>query len=80
VLIRDTEPDIRRRQLDIYRSMSPAQRVEAAVDLSEDVRRIAIDGIRMRNPELDDARVHQELLRLLHGDELAGRLIASPAR
>jgi hypothetical protein len=74
VTLRDTAPDMRRRQLDIYRAMEPGQRVEVAVTMSEEIRQIALDGIRARNPDFDEARVHHEWLRILHGDELASRL------
>ena len=79
--LRDTTPEIRQRHLDVYRAMDAARRVELAVAMSEDVRQIAVDGIRARNPDFDDAQVHYEWLRILHGDELASRLAAvRPAR
>ena len=56
--------------------MTPSRRVQLAVALSEDVRRVTLDGIRARNPSFDDDRVHREWLRILHGDELAARLVA----
>lgn len=72
--LRDTAPDIRRRQLDAYRAMGPVRRLELAVEISEDVRQIALDGIRARHPAFDSTQVHHEWLRILYGDELAGRL------
>ena len=42
--------------------MRPEQRVELAVELSEAVRQIALDGIRRRHPRLDDAQIHREWL------------------
>ena len=77
--LRDTAPDIRRRQFGIYRSMLPARRVELALVMSEDVRQITLDGIRARNPSFDDPRVHLEWLRILYGDEFAARLAALPS-
>ncbi|MEW6471398.1 MAG: hypothetical protein AB1679_03925 [Actinomycetota bacterium] len=74
--LRDTAPDVRRRQLDVYRAMEPRRRVEVAVAMSEQVRQIALEGIRARNPNFDDARVHHEWLRILYGDELASQLAA----
>ena len=74
----DTDPEIRRRQLVVYRTMSPQQRVEIALALSEDVRQIAIDGIRRRDPALSDAQIHEQWLRLLHGPQLAHLLAALP--
>ena len=76
VPLADTDPEIRRRQLLVYRAMSPQQRVEVALGLSEDVRQIAIHGIRSRDPALSDAQVHEAWLRLLHGPQLA-RLLAA---
>ena len=72
--LRDTAPEVRRHQLDVYRAMAPDRRVELAAAMSEDVRRITLDGIRARNPAFDDSRVHHEWLRILHGDELAAQL------
>jgi hypothetical protein len=81
VTLRDTAPEIRRRQIEVYRGMRPDERVALAVALSEDVRRIALEGIRDRNPEFDEARVHREWLRILHGDELVPRLVPhNPSR
>lgn len=73
--LRDTAPEIRRRQIEVYRAIGPDERVALAVALSEDVRRIALDGIRGRNPDFDEARVHREWLRILHGDELVQHLV-----
>jgi len=79
VQLADTNSDVRRRQIDVYRGMAPHQRVEVALELSEQVREIAIDGIRSRNPALNDAQVHREWLRLLHGPQLARLLtVTSP--
>lgn len=54
--------------------MSPAQRVELAIVMSDEVRQITLDGIRARNPSFDDAQVHLEWLRILYGDGLAALL------
>jgi hypothetical protein len=72
----DTDPEIRRRQLGLYRAMTPQRRVELALSLSEEVRAVAIDGIRSRNPTMNEAQVHQEWLRMLHGPQLARALTA----
>ena len=79
--IADTHPEIRRRQLDVYRAMAPHTRVEVALRLSEEVKEIAIAGIRRRNPAMDEEAVTREWLRMLHGSRLAGVLAApSPPR
>lgn len=74
----DTAPEIRRRQLDVYRAMNPQQRVNLALSMSEDIRRVTEDGIRSRNPGFDKAEVRQAWLRVLHGPRLAGILPAAP--
>jgi hypothetical protein len=79
VPLADTDPEIRRRQLDVYRTMTPQQRIEVALGLSEEVRQLAIDGIRNRYPAMSDGQVHEEWLRMLHGPQLA-RLLAALGR
>jgi hypothetical protein len=75
--VADTAPDARRRQLAVYRSMSPALKVEIAFAMSEEVRQLSIDGIRARKPHLDDDGVRCELLRLLHGRSVADAIVAA---
>jgi hypothetical protein len=65
---------MRRRQLDIYRAMGPQRRVEQALALSEEMRAVAVEGIKRRNPSFDDEEVRVELLRILHGTDLAEKL------
>lgn len=72
----DTAPEARRRQLEVYRAMTPRRRVELALALSEDIRRVAIDGIKQRNPAFDDEHVSGEWLRMLHGPDLTEALLA----
>jgi hypothetical protein len=77
VRLADTTPDIRRRQIDLYRAMSPPRRIELALTMSEEVRGVTLDGIRSRNPTFDEAQVNLELLRILHGARLASIITAS---
>ena len=56
--------------------MSPQKRVEQALALSEEVRRVALDGIKQRDPSLDDEQLLAEWLRMLHGRGLAEELLA----
>ena len=53
----DTDADAEAVQLEVYRRMTPAQRVMMAAQMSEDVRTLAIAGIRRRHPaySIDDA-------------------------
>lgn len=75
----DTASEPRRRQIEAYRAMNPARRVEIALALSEELRSIAIDGIKGRNPAFHDRQVRAELLRILHGANLADKLAALPS-
>lgn len=38
--------------------------------MSEDVRRMALDGVRSRHPDYDDDRARRAVFRLLLGDDL----------
>lgn len=70
---RDTTPAAHEAQLRCYRRMSGAERVALAAQLSEDVRAVAMAGIRSRHPEYSDREAWYALQRLLLGDELFGR-------
>jgi hypothetical protein len=56
------------------RAMSPAERIEGVVQLSEDMRTMAVDGIRARHPDYSDAQIRLAHFRLLYGDELYRRV------
>jgi hypothetical protein len=56
--------------MEVYRRMGPEARVRIAAEMSEDVRRIALQGIRTRHPEYDDERARRALFRLLLGEDL----------
>ncbi len=57
-----------------YESLSGSERVDRAIEMSEDAKAIAIAGIRFRNPDMTEPDVHAEWLRLLYGDELSAQL------
>ncbi|MGH9036012.1 MAG: hypothetical protein ACRD0O_09625 [Acidimicrobiia bacterium] len=68
----DTRAESRRVQLEVYRGMSPERRVDVALAMSEDARRVTLEGIRLRCDRLDDEGVRRELLRVMLGAALAG--------
>jgi hypothetical protein len=72
VELRDTDPEARRVQLEVYRRMTPQRRVELAIEMSEEARAISLAGIRSRKPNLDAEQALAELVRMLH-PELRGR-------
>jgi hypothetical protein len=70
---RDTSLAAHEAQMECYRRMTPAARVGAAVEMSEDVRTIAAAGILARHPTYSGNEVRHALNRLLLGDDLFRR-------
>lgn len=66
----DTEAEAWRVQIEVYRHMGPQARVRLVAAISEDVRQIALSGIRERHPEYTPEAARQALFRLLLGDDL----------
>ena len=71
---RDTNREAHEYQLRLYRSMSDEERASMALEMSDDVRRIAREGIRQRHPEYSDHDVKQALVALLYGAEAAAKV------
>jgi hypothetical protein len=76
----DTTDAARDAQLAALRRLGPSGRGRLAAEMSEDVRRIAIESERRRHPELTEAEARREVLRRLWGPELAAQLSARSAR
>jgi hypothetical protein len=66
----DTSREAYDRQIDLYRAMSPARRVEIAVAMSEESLVIAAEGIKARHREYDEDQIRWALRRLRLGDAL----------
>jgi hypothetical protein len=66
----DTDAAAHRAQLAAYARMTPARRVELALDLSARLRETSIQGIRARHPELSPDAARHVLLRRLLGETL----------
>lgn len=69
----DTTASARDVQVEWLRRLTPAARVELAVQMSEDNRAVARAGIMARHPEYSPAEVSFALFRLLLGDDLFRR-------
>ena len=67
---RDTTVEAIRKQVEILRRMGPQARLQMALELSDNLRRIVEAGVRERNPGYDKNKVKQEVLRLMIGDSL----------
>ena len=66
----DTTADARRIHREVLIQRTPEERVQMAVQMSEEIRGITCDGIRHKHPDWTSDEVRWELLRRLHGDEL----------
>ena len=71
----DTSDRMEQLQIDIHRALSPEQRYALAVMMSDDLRDVALDGLRDRHPQLPQA----DLLRL-YVDTLLGWGVRSSSR
>lgn len=70
----DTTREARKVHLDILRRMSGPERVAMAVEMSETARAATRAGIRYRHPHWTDEQVHDALLAVLLGRDLADRV------
>ena len=77
-LTRDTSAAARDIQVEALRRLDGPTRVRMALDMSEEARQVTLAGIRHRHPDWTDTAVHQELLRLLLGRELASAVLEHP--
>lgn len=64
---RDTDRGVHARQVERYRSLSPVRKLEMAFELSAAVDALLVAGIRQRKPDIDDAGVRAEMIRLKYG-------------
>lgn len=71
--VSDTSEDAQRVLAEVFRRMSPAQKLEMVEEMSNNARELAPCGIRARHPEYGPDAVEHALHRLLLGDELADR-------
>jgi hypothetical protein len=69
----DTSADADAVQLEAYRRMGRAGRLQVTFRLVRMARNAAEAGIRHRHPDYDDAHVRLALARLLYGDDLVRR-------
>ena len=63
----ETSPEADAIQLEIFRRMTPEQRLKITLDLSEEMRNISLAGLRSRHPELTEEELRRELMRIMYG-------------
>jgi hypothetical protein len=66
----DTSPEAERVQIEIYRKMSPARRLQLAVELTRGMRSRLEAGVRFRHPDYDDWQVKMAVIRLTLPEEV----------
>lgn len=74
---RDTTLEAHKKQMEILKKLSPEQRALISFELSDNVRQIAMEGIRRMHPEFTEAQVKRELLRRIAGEELFREIVAA---
>jgi hypothetical protein len=71
---RDTSAAASERQLEAFRAMTPGERVAIAAAMSDEIRVLAVAGIRDRHPAFTDDEVATRLAAILLGPELADKV------
>lgn len=66
-MVSDTHPEAARVQQEIFRRMTTAERLRMALEMSDSMRNVALAGLRSRRPELNEAELSRELLRIMYG-------------
>jgi len=62
----DTSADMAAMQLEVYRRMGPARRLQVALELSDLTHTFALAGMKQRNPGMTDEEAHHALAVLLY--------------
>jgi hypothetical protein len=66
-MISDTHPEVAARQQEMFRRMTKEERLRLTLDLCDDMRALAMHGLRHRRPELSEGELRRELIRVLYG-------------
>ena len=70
VIPADTTLEAARKQFEILRRLGPEARLKMAFKLSDNLRSIVEAGVKKRNPNYDEQKIKQEVLRLMIGEAL----------
>jgi hypothetical protein len=58
------------------RALGPDRRTELAVEMSEEIRLVTLEGLRERNPDLSHGELVKLLITAWHGPDLADAVAA----
>jgi len=67
----DTTPEIEKRQVEAWRRMRPAEKLALVLQMSANVRQLALAGVRRRHPDASTHELQLRLAQVILGDELA---------
>jgi hypothetical protein len=73
----DTTIDAARKQFEILRKMSSQKRALISFELSDNVRQIAIAGIKKLHPDFTRRQLINEIIRRCYGEELFREIAAA---
>ena len=77
---RDTTPEAYEVQKRIFQEMGASRRAELCLEWSDFMRRVAMDGIRARNPHYTDRQVVLHYARMTLGEKLFEAAFGEEAR
>ena len=69
-MLSDTNPSAAAIQREIFRRMTTEERLRTALEMSESMRNVSLEGLRSRRPDLDDDGSRRELMRIMYGFQL----------
>ncbi|MDP3237428.1 MAG: hypothetical protein Q8S33_36060 [Myxococcales bacterium] len=76
----DSSAKARARQLQLFRAMSPQERLELALSMSESTRELSLTGLQKLHPDESDLQLRIRLAALLYGATAQARITAALAR
>ena len=78
----DTSPEAYKIQLDIFRAMTPEQRLQRGSELTQFCKGLLADGVKQRHPEYNEEEIRLAVIRIELGEKLflqayphAGRIL-----
>ena len=76
----DTAEWAKRRQVELYRAMSPLERFETACAMSDAAKERSLAGLQRLHPKESDLQLRVRLAALLYGEAIGARLNAALAK
>ena len=67
----DTSEQAEQQQLELFRRLTPIERIQKVCRLSSNLRQMAMDSIRRHYPELSDRECQLKFVEITYGQELS---------